>query len=270
METAACKDMETYRVVSFADIVRALKTKPEWLEEIRKIILTSELMDLPRKFDELLKKVEKLEEDVVVLKQDVATLKQDVAVLKQDVDMLKQDVAVLKQDVDMLKQDVAVLKQDVAVLKQDVDMLKKDMAYLKGEFGRFKGKDFERTIRERYPAYFGRILRKCRIIDWETLLSMADEAEERGLITEQEREDLLRVDLVVKGEIKKTRKPVILVVEVSYALHEGDLQRARKRGEMFSRFCEEEVIPVVIGTEIKDEIERKAEEEGILVIKTSY
>jgi len=235
METAACKDMETYRVVSFADIVRALKTKPEWLEEIRKIILTSELMDLPRKFDELLKKVEKLEEDVVVLKQDVA-----------------------------------ILKQDVAVLKQDVDMLKKDMAYLKGEFGRFKGKDFERTIRERYPAYFGRILRKCRIIDWETLLSMADEAEERGLITEQEREDLLRVDLVVKGEIKKTRKPVILVVEVSYALHEGDLQRARKRGEMFSRFCEEEVIPVVIGTEIKDEIERKAEEEGILVIKTSY
>ncbi|MBX6423690.1 hypothetical protein [Thermosulfurimonas sp. F29] len=263
METAACKDMETYRVVSFADIVRALKTKPEWLEEIRKIILTSELMDLPRKFDELLKKVEKLEEDVVVLKQDVATLKQDVAVLKED-------VAILKQDVDMLKQDVAVLKQDVDMLKQDVAVLKKDMAYLKGEFGRFKGKDFERTIRERYPAYFGRILRKCRIIDWETLLSMADEAEERGLITEQEREDLLRVDLVVKGEIRKTRKPVILVVEVSYALHEGDLQRARKRGEMFSRFCEEEVIPVVIGTEIKDEIERKAEEEGILVIKTSY
>jgi len=27
---------------------------------------------------------------------------------------------------------------------------------------------------------------------------------------------------------------------------------------------------VVIGTEIKDEIERKAEEEGILVIKTFY
>jgi len=33
------------------------KTSPEWLEELRKIILTTELIELPRKFKELLKNV---------------------------------------------------------------------------------------------------------------------------------------------------------------------------------------------------------------------
>lgn len=79
----------------------------------------------------------------------------------------------------MLKQDVAVPKQDVAVLKQDVAGLKRDVAYLKGEFGRFKGREFERTIRERYYAYFGRILRRSRRIDLEVLRPQIEELEER-------------------------------------------------------------------------------------------
>ncbi|MCX8087587.1 MAG: hypothetical protein N3C63_11925 [Rhodocyclaceae bacterium] len=82
-------EMERYRITSFADIVRALKAHPDWLEQLRELILTTELIELPRKFEELLRRVEKIEADVEVLKQDVEIIKQDVAILKQDMAYLK-------------------------------------------------------------------------------------------------------------------------------------------------------------------------------------
>jgi len=250
------KQMEQYPIVTFADILRALKSHPDWLEELRKIILTTELLELPKKFDELLKRVEKIESDVEILKQDVA--------------ILKQDVAILKQDVAVLKQDVAVLKQDVAVLKQDVEILKKDVAYLKGEFGRFKGKDFERTIREKYYAYFGKLLRKTKLIQFEEIVPILDDAEEKGLITEEQRDSLLRLDIIVKGQIKSTQKPVVLAVEVSYSLYRDDIERAIERAEILAQLLKEEVIPTVVSAETQEDAEKLADEKGVLLIKTDY
>jgi len=340
MQEEILKEMEKYPVLTFADIIRALRSHPEWLEELRKLILTEELLELPKKFDELLKRVDRIEEnikeikqdvgvlkqdvgvlkqdvdvlkqdvgvlkqdvgvlkqdvdvlkqdvgvlkqdvgvlkqdvgvlkqDVDTLKQDVDTLKQDVTVLKQDVAVLKQDVAVLKQDVAILKQDVATLKQDVAILKQEVAILKQDVAYLKGEFGRFKGKDFERTIRERYYAYFGRLLRKTKLIPIEDLLPKLDELEESGVITEEEGMSILQVDIVLRGEIKSTKKAVVLAVEVSYSLFEDDLARAEEHARILAHVLKEEVIPCVVTVEVKEDVEKMADEKGILVIKADY
>jgi len=250
------KEMAKYEVRTFADILRALREHPEWLEELRKVILTSELLELPKKVDELLIRVARLEEDVAVLKQDVAILKQDVAILKQDVAILKQDVAILKQD-------VAILKQDVAILKQDV-------AYLKGEFGRFKGKDFERTIRERYYAYFGRILRKAKLIPFEEILPILDDAEDKRVITPEQRDAVLRLDILISGQIKELKKDVILAVEVSYSLYPEDLERAFERAQILASLLNKEVIPTVVACEVTEDIEKQADEKGILLIKAEY
>jgi chromosome segregation ATPase len=278
------KEMKKQPVLTFADIIRALKEHPEWLEELRKIILTTELIELPKKFEEMLvrmekfeKKVDKIERDVEILKQDVTVLKQDVAVLKQDVAVLKQDVAVLKQDVEILKQDVAVLKQDVAilkldvaVLKQDVGLLKQDVSYLKGEFGRFKGKEFERTIRERYYAYFGRILRKSKLILFEEIIPFLETAEEEKIITEDQKVSALQLDLLIKGEIKTVKKEVYLAIEVSYSLQEDDIERAVERAGILAYVLKGEVIPTIVAVEIKDEIQKSAEDKGAFVIKADF
>ncbi len=229
------KEMEKCPIVTFADIVRALKAHPDWLEEIRKIILTTELIELPKKFEELLKRIENLENRV-----------------------------------EKIEQDVAILKQDVAILKQDVAVLKKDMKYLKGEFGRFKGKEFERTIRERYYAYFGRLLRKSKLIPFEKLLPVIDDLEEKGVITEKEREELLNVDLVISGEIKRTKKSVVLAAEVSYSLQQDDLERAYERACILSKVLNKEVIPVVVFVEAKEEMEKLGEDKGVLLIQVEY
>ncbi|MCX7725151.1 MAG: hypothetical protein N2042_07920 [Thermodesulfovibrio sp.] len=37
MEKEMIKEMEKYKILTFADILRALKEHPEWVEELRKI-----------------------------------------------------------------------------------------------------------------------------------------------------------------------------------------------------------------------------------------
>lgn len=36
------------RIETFQDLVKVLKTHPEWLEELRQLILTTELLELPK------------------------------------------------------------------------------------------------------------------------------------------------------------------------------------------------------------------------------
>jgi hypothetical protein len=250
------KEMEKQPVLTFADIIRALREHPEWLEELRKIILTTELIELPKKFEEMLVRMEKLEKKVDKIEKDVEILKQDVAILKQDVEILKQDVEILKQDVTVLKQDVAVLKQDVS--------------YLKGEFGRFIGKEFERTIRERYYAYFGRILRKSKLIPFEEIIPLLETAEEEKIITEDQKVSALQLDLLIKGEIKKVKKEVYLAIEVSYSLQEDDIERAIERAGILAYVLKSEVIPTIVAVEIKEEIQKSAENKGAFVIKADF
>ena len=91
-----------------------------------------------------------------------------------------------------------MLKQDVEILKQDVAMLKQDVAYLKGEF--------ERTIREKYYAYFGKLLRKSKLVNFEEILPLLESAEDKNLITEEQKLSVLQLDLLVSGDLKPTKK----------------------------------------------------------------
>ena len=236
------QEMEGIKVLTFADILRALREHPDWLGELRKLILTEELLELPRKFEELLKRVDRIEKRVEKIEEDVAVLKQDVAVLKQD---------------------VAVLKQDVAVLKQD-------MSYWKGEFGRLKGRDLERTIRERYYAYFGKVLKGAKVISMEGLIPTIETYEDKGEITEEQKDGVLNLDLIVSGHSKSLKKDVILAVEVSYSLYEEDIERACERADVLSRVLQREVIPTVVACQIKEGTERLADERGVLLIKVDY
>ena len=278
---------DEFLIRSFEDILRALRQKPEWADEMRRLILSEELLALPGKFESfrqkefkpLKEKVDKVEQDVGVLKQDVGVLKQDVGVLKQDVgvlkedvevlkedvEVLKQDVGVLKQDVGVLKEDVGVLKQDVEVLKQDVEVLKQDVEVLKQDVAFLKGNEFERTVRERAPAYLGRLIRRCRGIGFEELADSLEDAMDRGLVSEEEKNDALLVDAVVRGKLK-TGKDVVLAVEVSLKVDVEDIERAGRRAVVIGRASGIETIGVAIGKECTDRAKKMAEELNVVVV----
>ncbi|WP_297055681.1 hypothetical protein [Thermosulfurimonas sp.] len=40
---------------SFSDLLRVLRSHPEWLEELRAVVLSADLLELPRKFEEFIR-----------------------------------------------------------------------------------------------------------------------------------------------------------------------------------------------------------------------
>ncbi len=51
MYILAMKSVKDYRIRTFDDIIRILEQEPEWREKLRKLVLTHELLNLPKKFD---------------------------------------------------------------------------------------------------------------------------------------------------------------------------------------------------------------------------
>jgi predicted RNase H-like nuclease (RuvC/YqgF family) len=251
--------------------LKALKEDPEFAAEVRALLLSEDLLNLPPKFDRMEKKVDRIEykvdkleerqtrleerqdrlekkvdklvEEVAGLKQDVDILKKDVDTLKKDVDTLKKDVDTLKKDVDTLKKDVDTLKKDVDTLKKDVDILKKDVAYLKGS-------DRERWYRDRAQAVFGRVILKGKPFE-EKAAEILWDAYKRGQISKEERDEVLSSDLLWSGE--RDGKFVVLVVEVSFTISQDDVERAKKRAEILRKLGIL-AIPVVGGVEIGKDV----------------
>ncbi|QID32935.1 hypothetical protein [Pampinifervens florentissimum] len=222
---------KTYQIRNFYDLLQALREHPEWLEELRTLILTADLIELPKKFDRFVKeRFEPLEEKVAKIQEDVEAVKQTTARTEKRVEVLEKDVAWLKKEVKSLKVDVASLKGD----------------------------NLERKVREKAPAYFGRFFRKIKVIDIQQWAEKLDDAEEQGLITPEEREQALNLDILLRA--KKGEKEFLLAVEVSYTVDEKDAVRALERADIFYKLYQIETIPVVVGVEIPPELEEKHKE----------
>lgn len=221
------------RIETFQDLVKVLKTHPEWLEELRQLILTTELLELPKKFEEFLIK--------------------DFHPLKEKVENLEQDVAVLKQDVAVLKQDVAVLKQDVKILKDDVGMLKGDM--------------FEIKLKDKAPSIFGNIIRRCKVLNGEKYVEILDDALDENKITFEERQDALDVDLVATGVLTEDpTKKVFLIAEASVKADRKDVERAYRRAQIFKKATDTETLPVVVCKEKTQGAIKKATELDVILV----
>ncbi|MCX8027467.1 MAG: hypothetical protein N3A62_06405 [Thermodesulfovibrionales bacterium] len=252
--------MKTITISRFEDIIDVLRENPQWREEMRALILSEELLTLPTKFDYF------VTHEFVPLKKKVDKIESDVEILKQDVEILKQDVEILKQDVEILKQDVAILKQDVEVLKQDVTILKKDVQGLKVDVASLKGESFELKIRDRAATFFGKLLRRTKVITGEKLVDILDDAVEAKKISDTERDDVLNIDVVVKGKMKDSGKDIILVGEISVTVDIEDVERAKTRSEILARAYNQEAIGVVVGKEITEKARQVANEMAVLVL----
>ena len=88
-------------------------------QDLRKEILTEELLQLPVRFAQFEQAVgerfDRLESDVAELKSDVAELKADMVSVKSDVTELKGGQRQLERDVSSLRDDVGILKGDAAL-----------------------------------------------------------------------------------------------------------------------------------------------------------
>ncbi|HEX9710881.1 MAG TPA: hypothetical protein VGB42_13060 [Candidatus Thermoplasmatota archaeon] len=212
----------SFRVDDFRDLVRLLEERPEWRSEIRRIVLTDDLLRLPEQVARAGKETEQRF-------QELATR----------VDALAAQVSSLATRVD-------ALAAQVSSLATRVDALVTQVATLAGHAGTVRGESLERRYRTRVFAYFGRVLRRARALTPDEVTTLLEGAMEAGSLADEEAHDLSLADVLVRGRRPEDDSTVYLVVEVSVGVGLDDVERALRRARLLGR-TGVTALPVVAG-----------------------
>jgi hypothetical protein len=222
----------------FLDLVRLLEERPEWRAELRRLLLTDELLSLPQLVRELAEAQRRTEERVGRLEERANHFEEEMAKLIEAQRLTNEALRALAES-----------HQRLAIT-----------------VGEVKGRILEQAYREKAAAYFGRLVRRLRVMHPYEL-----EESLRAHISEGEFFDLLHLDLLVRGQPRELPElpELWLAVEISSVIDIGDVERAERRA-MILRRAGYPVIPVVAGEQITAEAKEAARHRGILVLRDGH
>src|ERR671925_508850 len=232
-------------VEDFQDLIRLLQARPEWRADLRRVVLTDELLALPEQIARL-----QVETD-----RRFHELAGQIAALAEAQRRTEERVAALAEAQNRINEQIAALTRVVYALTEDVRVLKIDVGDLKGD-------NLERRYREKAPAYFGHLVRRMRVLSAEELAGLLEDAVEQGQLTEAEKDEAILTDVVVRGRYQGSGAEVYLVVEVSWGVGVHDVERAVQRAAVLGKLGIP-ALPVVAGKAVTAQAEQLAHEQHV-------
>ncbi len=223
-----------FTVDDFQDLLRLLEQHPEWRAELRRYVLTEELLELPALVRQLVEAQARTEQRVAELAGRVGTLEEA----------------------------LAALVRRVADLAEAQGRSTAQLDALAGRVGTLDGEVLELRYARRAPAYFSRLARRLRVLEPGAVANLLDDAIEQGRLTEDERAAILEADLVLAGQRREDRAELYLLVEVSSGIGLQDARRAVERAGMLAKLGRP-IVPVVAGRWINPEARAFAEDWGV-------
>lgn len=217
------------------DLTRVLTLHPEWLAEVRRLVLTVELLALPDTVRELVEAQKRGE---------------------QRLDRLEAAVTELVEAQKRTEQRVAELVEAQKRTEQRLDRMDDRLGYL-------RGRDLERKYRDNVAAYFGYWMWPAQVVEFAAL---RDELEHR--LSQEQVEEVLLLDLVVRGTARRTpdKPQVWLAIEVSAVIDRADVERAHRRAVLL-RQAGYRAAPVVAGEAITLGAESEIASAPIIVLR---
>ena len=259
-----------FTVQDYFDLVRLLAEHPEWRSELRRLVLSDEVLTLPDTIRELAEAQRRTEQRVEELTQRLNTLTQRVDELTQRVDALAEAQRRTEQRVEELaeaqrrtEQRLEALATLVSNLTLQVSDLADHQKRMTDRLAKLEGRMLEWEYREKAPAFFGQLLRKTRLARREEL---ADQVEDR--LPLKEFRDVLLADLFVHGQPRTLPQVgnVLLVIEVSSVVDEGDVTRAGRRASLL-RQAGFRTVPIVAGETITESGNLEARRQNVAIIQ---
>ncbi len=249
-------------VQDMSDFARLLGEHPEWRGELRRLLLSDELLTLPDLVRESSENVAALidahhesEERLTRLEASVAALTEKVAALTEAQQRSEERLTRLEASIAALTEQIAIL---VVVQKQTEARLDR----IEGRLGNIEGRLLEMDYREKASGYFSQLIRKARVVP----RSEIDELLEASL-SEAELHDLLLTDIFISGRPKARRElQIFIAIEVSQRVDVTDVVRAGRRAELMRRGGMV-VIPVAAGETHTDEAELEANRENVALVQ---
>ena len=219
-----------FTVNDLQDLTRILIERPEWLSEVRRIVLTNELLAMPSLIQELAEIQQRAEVEQAEFRKRVEA---ELAELRRYVDMRFAELAEAQQRIGI---ELAELRRRTderfAQLAESQLRIQEQLIGIKDELADARGRQLELDYRIKAVAFFGGWLRKPAVVEvsdiWDQLEAHLDEIEMRRLTA---------VDLIVRGQLPKKRgeAEVWLAVEVSNVVDLSDVERAVERAALLRR-----------------------------------
>jgi hypothetical protein len=227
-----------FTVSDFNDLVEILHAQPRWQAELRRLLLTDEVLELPE-----------------IVRSLVEAQKRTEAQIKELVEAQKRTEAQIKELVEAQKRTEEGLRDLTGVvrkLEERTSRLEGETLEIRRDVSKLRGQALEQRYRECASSYFSPLLRRIRVLGRQELADLLEEAEDQQRISEQERRELLAADIVIRGLKREDRQEAYLAVEVSGTVDREDVERAAGRAALLSRLTERPVLAVVAGEAMTD------------------
>ncbi len=267
----------SFDVTDFRDFLQVLDNHPEWQRDLRRVVLTEDLLALPesmRRLERLhAERMAELDQRLMDLTaaQDRNTahlveLDRHMAELDRHMAELDRHMAELDRHMAELDQHMAELDQHMAQLDLTVAKLADGQAHTDTRVNKLIGQVLEDRFVRRAGSYLGQYgYRRVRVLLPDDWLDAVDDAVEQGRMSRADREGLLRADAIVRAQSAGTA--VHLVVEVSSLVDRHDVERAQDRARALAIGLGRAVVrPCVVGHAVTETAEALASQSDTLMI----
>jgi hypothetical protein len=290
-----------FTVSDFQDLVRLLEQHPEWRVELRRLLLTDEILALPeivRRLAEAQERVEvQLAELVEAQRQAAeaqrltdqrlaelaeaqrrteerlqrleATVTQLIEAQRHTEERLQRLEATVTQLIEAQRhteERLQRLEATVAQLAEAQQRTEERLQRLIDTVGEMRGSLLEYRYRERVAAYFGPYLRRVRAVP---LQELEDSLEQQ--LSLEELTELFQLDLLVRGMPRHLPEApeVWLAIEVSAVVDAGDVARARRRAALLSR-AGYPAVPVAAGEGATQGAQEEAQAHRVVLLQDGH
>ena len=273
-----------FQIEDYNEFIALLREHPDWIPQLRNLLLSDDFLALPGIVKILVEtqqrselaiqnltqaqernenRLERLETAVERLEAIVERLAQAQERSENRLERLAQVQERSENRLERLETAVERLEAIVERLAQAQESTEQKLNQLDNRVASLRGQALEQKYCQRAGAYFGRLMKKVKVISPDVLAECLED-----ILSPEEFQDALLIDLVVKGRPRARVEigEIWLAIEVSAVIDRNDVIRSRRRAELIQR----QGIPtlaVVAGENLTEGGEAEASAQKVAVVQ---
>ncbi len=223
----------TITVKDVEDFVQVLKEHPEWRQRVVQVLLDDELLEMPAAVRRFFEEMQLLKAEMKALTARVDRLELQ---MNEQFDQLNERINRFEQRTDerfrQVDERFRQVDERFRQVDERFDRIELRLDNQDNQIGMLIGESMESRYRNHIGAFFGRVLKRARVV---SLHSLEEELETR--LSDDEVVELLLLDLLARGNLKNhpERPTIWLALEISATINTNDVTRARQRADLLKK-----------------------------------
>ena len=253
----------------FADL---LEQDAEYHARIQRALIPRELLLLPEAFARFQARVEErftqVDQEIASVRAEMregfARVDAEIASVRAEMreGFAQVDARFVQVDTEIasvraeMREGFARVDEQFAEVRAELQRQAAEQRRQANDIAKLKGLVLELIFDRRAPAVFGRYWRRVKVVPATEICELAESIQP---LTPEEEESLYRADAYVMGVRKSDGREIIGVVEVSWMVDIGDVERAQRRAEVLMQRGLL-AVPIVAGGEATQTAEQAAQQ----------